>query len=87
MEKWFVYIVWCKDGTFYTGITNDIHKRIEKHNNGTGAKYTRGRGPVDLKYLQEYENKSLAAKEEYRIKKLKKLQKLELIGEWTKRNF
>ena len=86
-KPWFVYILWCKDGSLYTGITNDIHKRLEKHNNGTGAKYTRGRGPVSLAYLQRYDNKSLAAKEEFRIKKLRKLQKLELIGKWNKKNF
>ncbi len=74
---WFVYIILCSDGTLYTGITNNLEKRL-KHNEGKGAKYTRGRGPVKLMKKFEFESKSDAAKEEYRIKQLNKQQKLEL---------
>lgn len=79
--SWLVYIVLCKDDTLYTGITNDIENRIKKHNNGTGAKYTRGRGPVKLVYSTEMEDKSSALKEEYRIKKLSRAAKYLLVGE------
>ena len=75
MTKWFVYIVECSDGTLYTGISTDVDKRIAKHNSGKGAKYTRTRTPVVLKDSKEYENRSLASKEEYRIKQLSKQQK------------
>ena len=77
---WFIYILECSDGTLYTGITNDLDKRIEKHNNGTGAKYTRGRGPVSLKWFCGAEDKSEASKIEYRIKKLTRKKKIELIN-------
>jgi len=76
---WYVYIVECSDGTLYTGITNDLNKRIEKHNSGKGAKYTRSRTPVLLKWSCEAENRSEASKLEYQIKKLTRKKKLELI--------
>lgn len=63
----------------YTGITTDIDRRIEEHNNSTGAKYTRGRGPVELLYCAEFKNKSEASKEEWRIKSLTKKEKQNLI--------
>lgn len=77
--QWCVYILKCSDETFYTGITNDLNKRIEKHNSGKGAKYTRGRSPVKLMISFDMKSKSEAAKEEYRIKKLNKQQKQQLI--------
>lgn len=76
----YVYIVECSDGTFYTGWTNDLEKRIEKHSNGTGAKYTRGRGPVKLVYHEEFEEKRDAMKREYQIKKYSRSDKLKLIN-------
>lgn len=76
---WFVYIVECSDGTLYTGITNDVKKRIGAHNNGTGAKYTRSRCPVVLKAYWEQPNRSEASKVEYQIKKLSRKKKLLLI--------
>lgn len=76
---WYVYIVECADGTLYTGISNDVNKRIEKHNSGKGAKYTRSRTPVVLKWSCEAENRSEASKLEYKIKKLTRKKKLELI--------
>jgi len=80
MDKaWWVYIVKCADGSLYTGISPDVDKRISKHNKGKGAKYTKTRLPVVLKYSKEYENRSVASKEEYRIKQLSRKQKELLI--------
>lgn len=81
--KCFVYIVQCKDKTFYTGWTNDLSKRIKNHNRGKGAKYTRSRLPVSLVYYNVYNTKSSAMKEEYRIKQLKRKDKLKLV--WIER--
>lgn len=78
---WKVYIVKCADGTLYTGITTDLDRRISEHNDSDkGAKYTRGRGPVELMYSADFEDKSGASKEEYRIKQLSRDEKLELIS-------
>ena len=76
---WHIYIVKCKDKTLYTGITNDIKKRINEHNRGKGAKYTRGRGPVKLIYKESFRSKGKALSREYAIKSLKKGEKLKLI--------
>ena len=65
-----VYILRCKDGTLYTGWTNNFEKRLQAHNSGKGAKYTRGRGPVELVYLEYCEDKVTATKREAAIKKL-----------------
>ena len=78
---WFVYILECNDGTYYTGITNDLEKRILAHNNGTGAKYTRVRRPVRLMISFELTDRSSASKEEYRIKQLTRKEKEKLIKE------
>ncbi|HHX59921.1 MAG TPA: GIY-YIG nuclease family protein [Epulopiscium sp.] len=74
----YVYILECSDGTYYTGYTNDIKKRITAHNEGKGAKYTRGRSPVALKHVETYETKSEAMKREYSIKKLSRIEKQRL---------
>ena len=79
----YVYIVECTDNTLYTGYTNDPARRIEEHNLGVGAKYTRGRGPVELVYLEEFADKSEAMKREYEIKQFSKSEKLELIRKGT----
>jgi putative endonuclease len=76
---WFVYILKCNDGTFYTGITNDLDKRVSSHNKGTGAKYTKTRTPVELVYQEEATDRSEASKREYKIKKLSRLAKENLI--------
>ncbi len=78
-NNWVVYILLCSDNTLYCGITNNLDKRVEKHNTGKGAKYCRGRLPVSVVYKKDMEDKSSALKEEYRIKKLTKKKKLELI--------
>ena len=75
----FVYILKCRDESLYTGWTNDLEKRIETHNSGKGAKYTRGRTPVKLMYYEEYEDKLIAQRREREIKKLPREKKLELI--------
>ncbi len=77
---WFVYIVRCSDNSLYTGITTDLDRRIDEHNNSPKwAKYTRMRRPVQICYFSQWENKSDASKEEYRIKQLSKAQKENLI--------
>jgi putative endonuclease len=78
---WKVYIIECSDLTYYTGITNNVEKRIDKHNKKKGAKYTKTRTPVKLVYQQSFETKSLAAKEEWRIKQLTRNQKILLINQ------
>jgi len=80
MKKWFVYIVRCCDDRLYTGITNDLKQRIDAHNRGEGAKFTKGRSPVKLKYNQECESRSEALKREIVIKSLTRTQKLSLIS-------
>ena len=78
MDKWFVYILECSDKgkTLYTGITNDLDKRIAVHNAGKGARYTRGRLPVKLIKSFEVLGKSAALKMEYKIKQLSRAEKL-----------
>lgn len=77
---WCVYILECKDGTLYTGVTNNLERRIKQHNSGKGAKYTSIRKPVILKYFEEINDKSLAYKREYQIKQLTRKEKLKLIN-------
>ncbi|MBU0647802.1 GIY-YIG nuclease family protein [Patescibacteria group bacterium] len=73
---WYVYILKCSDGTLYTGITNDIKRRVGEHNSSElGAKYTRGRRPVKLMYARGMDSKVEAMREEYRIKRLSKEKK------------
>ena len=76
---WFVYILECADGTLYTGMTNDIERRLDQHNAGTAARYTRARTPVKLVYQEKSENRSTALKREYAIKQLTRKQKDQLI--------
>lgn len=75
----YVYIVRCSDQTLYTGWTNHLKERIEAHNAGKGAKYTKARRPVKLVYFETFEYKSDALKREYQIKQLKKIEKEKLI--------
>jgi len=75
----FIYIIKCKDESLYTGWTNDLEARILAHNEGRGAKYTKGRGPVELLYTEEFDTKEEAMKREFAIKKLSKAKKLKLI--------
>lgn len=75
----YAYIVECADGTLYSGWTNDLEKRVAAHNAGQGAKYTRSRRPVTLKYYEEFEDKSEALRREAALKKLSRAKKLKLI--------
>lgn len=77
--SWYVYILRCGDGTLYTGITDDVERRLAAHRAGKGAKYTRGRGPLELVYTQEQPDKSAALRRELAIKKLPRGQKEQLI--------
>lgn len=76
----YIYIIQCKDGSLYTGYTNDIEKRIKTHNEKKGAKYTRGRTPVTLKYFEAYEDKQDALKRENEIKSLPREKKFLLFN-------
>ena len=80
MEKtWKLYILRCSDGSLYTGITVDVEARFAQHSSGTGAKYTRGRGPLELVYVEQCQDHSHALKREYQVKSLSKNDKLALI--------
>ena len=78
---WYLYILQCGDGSLYTGITTDVEKRLEVHRSGKGAKYTRGRSPLELKYREACGTPSDALKRELEIKHLSREEKLALIGE------
>lgn len=77
---YYAYILKCSDNTLYTGYTNNLENRLDTHNKGKGAKYTRVRTPVELVYYEEFEDKIEAQKREYAIKKLKRSEKLILIN-------
>ena len=81
----FVYMLRCKDGSLYTGWTNDLKPRLAMHNSGRGAKYTRGRGPLKLVYSEELPDKEAALRRECAIKKLRREQKLALLQTWQAR--
>ena len=76
---WYVYILRCGDGTLYTGITDDIPRRLAAHRAGKGAKYTRGRGPLELVYQERVPDKSAALRREAAIKRLRRREKERLI--------
>ena len=80
MKSWFVYIVQCSDGTLYTGVTTDIDRRVLEHNsNNKGAKYTMFRRPVKLLWYTKYSSRSEAQAAEYKLKKLSRKKKLEIV--------
>ena len=78
---WYVYILRCGDGTLYTGITDDVPRRLATHRAGKGAKYTRGRGPLELVWQEEVPDKSAALRREYQLKQLSRSEKEQLIRE------
>jgi putative endonuclease len=80
-SSYWLYILQCNDGTFYTGICKNTAKRLSQHNAGTGAKYTKHRTPVILVYSEECASRSTALKREYAIKQLSRTQKSNLIKE------
>ena len=75
------YILRCADGSLYTGWTNDLDHRVRMHNEGKGAKYTKGRGPVELVHHEIFETKEEAMRREYEIKQMSRSEKEQLIGE------
>ena len=80
MNKNFTYSVECSDHTLYTGWTNDLEKRIEAHNTGKGAKYTKTRRPVRLVYFETFATKEEAMSREYHIKRMSRQEKIKLIS-------
>lgn len=79
-NTWYLYILRCGDGSLYTGITTDVAKRLEAHRSGKGAKYTRGRGPLELAYRESCGTHSDALKREATVKAMTREQKLALIA-------
>ncbi len=77
--EWCVYMLLCDDNTIYTGITNDLKKRFDNHISGKGAKYLRGRKPLEIVYTENFKNRSMATKREMKIKKLNRKEKEALI--------
>ncbi|MDM5304051.1 GIY-YIG nuclease family protein [Peribacillus frigoritolerans] len=74
-NKHYFYVLKCRDGSYYAGYTNDLHRRIDVHNQGRGAKYTRSRTPVELIYHEIFETRTLAMQAEYKFKQLTRKQK------------
>ena len=79
---WTVYILRCGDGTLYTGITDDLPRRLAAHRAGRGAKYTRGRGPLTLVYREEQPDRAAASRREWAIKRLTRAEKEALAASW-----
>ena len=75
----YVYVIECSDGTYYTGYTTDVDRRVAEHNAGTAAKYTRGRGPVTLVHVEAFDDQSAAMQREYAIKQLRRTAKEQLV--------
>lgn len=80
----YTYILKCRDGSLYTGWTNDLEKRLKAHNEGRGAKYTKGRGPVTLLYFETFDTKEEAMSREFAIKRLSRAEKELLMAEGKK---
>lgn len=78
----YTYMLRCKDNTYYTGYTNNLLKRLEAHNQGKGARYTKGRGPVELVYLEEYNDKTTAMRREWEIKQMARSEKEAMVSGW-----
>jgi putative endonuclease len=75
-----VYVLECADGSLYTGYTTDVQRRVREHDAGDGAKYTRGRTPVELVHSESFDSKSAAMSREYEIKQLSRAEKERLVG-------
>lgn len=84
--SWFVYLVTNEAGLLYIGISNDPERRLRAHNNGSGAKYTKGRGPWHIVYLEEMAGQSEALRREFRMKKLSRTEKLRLVERHSKKS-
>lgn len=79
VDDHYVYVLECADGTFYTGYTTDPERRVREHDAGEGAKYTRGRTPVELQYVEQFESRSKAMSREYELKQLSRREKERLV--------
>lgn len=79
-EGWFLYLVECRDGSLYTGITNDLERRVREHNDGSASRYTRSRRPVRLRYSERCENRSAALMRELAVRLLSPKEKWALIA-------
>ncbi|WP_135823378.1 GIY-YIG nuclease family protein [Halorussus ruber] len=79
MSVHWVYVIECADGSFYTGYTTDVKRRVREHDRGEGAKYTRGRTPVELVHKERFESQSAAMSREYEIKQLTRAEKERLV--------
>ena len=79
-SRWYVYIVRCADGTFYTGVAKDVSARVSQHNLGQGSKYTRGRRPVKLVYQEQARDRGSAQRREAAIKQMSRAAKRDLTG-------
>lgn len=77
----YVYILQCGDDSLYTGYSTDVERRVREHREGTGAKYTRGRGPLELVHVESFDSQSTAMAREYEIKQLSRGRKDRLVGE------
>ena len=80
----YVYVLECADGTYYTGYTTDVERRVAEHDAGEGAKYTRGRTPVELVHVEEYDTRSAAMSREHGIKSLSRREKERLVDAPTR---
>jgi putative endonuclease len=80
-QNHFVYVVECSDGSFYTGYTTDVQRRVEEHDRGRGGKYTRGRTPVELRHVERFDSRSAALSREHEIKSLSRAEKERLVGD------
>lgn len=83
-KQWVLYILECGDGTLYTGITDNFDRRMAAHRAGKGAKYTRGRGPLTLRYQELCESHSQALRREIRVKRLTRPQKMQLCNTYER---
>ena len=83
-SQWYLYVLRCADGSLYTGITTDVERRFAVHQSGKGAKYTRGRGPLEIAYQEVCADHSDALKREYAFKQLSREQKLSFLARAAK---
>jgi len=77
--SWYLYILRCRDGSFYVGVTRDVRERLSRHNSGKGAKYTRARRPCELMYFEEHESESSVRRREREIKGWRREKKIALM--------
>ncbi|RDI71671.1 GIY-YIG nuclease family protein [Halopelagius longus] len=80
MSEHYVYVLRCADGSLYTGYTTDVERRVAEHDAGEGAKYTRGRTPVELVHAESFDSKSEAMSREYEVKQFSRRRKERLVG-------